>query len=115
MPRTKLNVDLNGIRDHLQGEYAEIAVGTDGTAPVPTDTTLGAEVAREASTGSTGATGEVTHAMRLGTGDANGESLREAGNVDSLGALRDRITHAVVAKTSAFEVEYRIKTRVVIP
>ena len=82
-----------------------IALGTDSTTPAVGDTSLGTEVFR----------GEISRGLELGTaarfylllgtGDANGNTLREAGLTDSTvasqGNLLAHVTFADYAKTSA--------------
>lgn len=109
MGKTKTNTGKNSIRDFLAGEITDIAVGTDGTDPTVSDTSLGNQILEKGASAATGGDGEVTHTIRLGTTEGNGSDLREVGTKDSAGDLEDRITFAAVTKTSDFEVEFRLK------
>lgn len=78
--------------------FTHMAVGTSGTAPANGDTTLGAEVARQAFSQGVAAnvvTMSTTYAAGVGTG-----ALQEAGllNNSSGGTLLSHVTYAVVNK-----------------
>lgn len=80
---------------------SHMAVGTDSTAPVVGNTTLGAEVAgsRTALSGSTNTNNTVTYTATFGPGVGTG-ALVEAGlfNAASAGTMLARTTYAVVNK-----------------
>lgn len=113
MPKTKTSSGLDSIRDFLASEIADIAVGTDGTSPSTTDTSLGnVVITKSVSNTKDGGVGEVTHVIRVKSGEANGEALRELGTKDSSGELEDRFTFSEINKTSDFEIEFRVKQKV---
>jgi len=101
------NAGLNAIRDFIQSEVAEVAVGTGTTEPKATDESLENEVTRKSATASAGATGEVTHTIRLSTSEANDVDLSEVGTIAGDGDLTARETHSALSKDSTIEVEYR--------
>lgn len=109
MASKRTNQGRNNVRDFLQGDISEIAVGTDATEPNQADTALGAEVFRAASSNVIAGTGKVRYVMRLGTGDANGETLTEAGTFDASGDLQTRHTFGGTPKSSGQEIEFRIE------
>lgn len=80
---------------------SHMSVGTDSTAPVVGNTTLGAEVAgsRTALSGSTNTNNTVTYTATFGPGVGTG-ALVEAGlfNAASAGTMLARTTYAVVNK-----------------
>jgi len=115
MPGTITNAGLNALRDFVQSDVAELAVGTGTTDATKTDTALENEVLRESVSGSDGDTGEVLFAARLSSSEANGAELAEIGTFDGDGALQARLTHSSVAKTSDFEIEYRLTETAVNP
>lgn len=108
MASKRVNQGRNKIRDLLKTDIAEMAVGTDDTNPSQTDSSLGAEVFRDSITNEEDGTGRVAYVLRLGTGDANGETLQEAGVIDSDGDLNTRHTFADTPKQAGQEVEFRI-------
>lgn len=78
---------------------SHMAVGTDGTAPVAGNTTLGAEAARVALTSGTASGAVATFIATFGAGTGTG-ALTEAGifNAGSAGTMLCRTTFAVVNK-----------------
>jgi len=78
---------------------SHMAVGTSGTSPVAGNTTLGAEVARQALTSGSAASNVVTYVASFGAGVGTG-ALQEAGmfNAGSGGTMLCRTTFAVVNK-----------------
>lgn len=110
----KTNLGRNAIRDFLAGEISHLAVGTGTTDPKTTDTSLEAEVIEKSATAEDGGNGEVTHKIRLLTTEANGNDLTELGAKDAAGGnLEDRVVFAKVTKTNDYEVEFRLKQRVI--
>lgn len=83
-----------------------IAVGTDSTSPAAGNTTLGAEVARVATTvsGGTASTNTVTYVATFPAGTGTG-ALTEAGifNASSSGTMLSRTTYSVINKGSGDE------------
>lgn len=108
------NAGLDALRDSVSSDVAELAVGTGTTEPTKTQTSLGSEVLRESISGADGGTGEVTFVVRLSTSEAN-EDLAELGTFDGNGDLQARLTHSSIAKTSDFEIEYRLTEKAVNP
>ena len=83
-----------------------IAVGTSSTSPAAGDTTLGGELARQATTvsGGTASTNTVTYVATFAAGSGTG-ALQEAGifNAASSGTMLARTTFSVVNKGAADE------------
>ena len=79
-----------------------IAVGITNTAPVAGDTTLASEVFRNRITSRTASAQKATFQLFLGTGDANGDTLVEAGifNRSSLGDMLSRVIYTGIVKNS---------------
>lgn len=114
------NSGLNLLRDLLNdksGAGASVgqspgsgyfAIGTGSTAAASGDTTLGTEIFRDVVTSSSATAQKLTITFSLGTGQANGYALREAGilNASSGGTLFARAVHSVINKTSAITVTY---------
>lgn len=103
-----VDVGLNLMRDLLGGGAkppSHIAVGTDNTAPVAGDTILGTEVFRNLITRRVPSTAKITFQLFLATGDANGNTLVEAGLFNKAGTdagtMLSRVTYAAITKTSA--------------
>lgn len=97
---------LNLVRDLLAGGNTaptHIAVGTDATAPVAGDTALGTEVFRNVITRRIPSANQITFQLFLGAGDANGNTLVEAGifNQDTGGDMLSHVTYAAINKTAA--------------
>jgi hypothetical protein len=104
---------LNLIRDLLNGDAVAgltyFAVGTGTTPVASTDTTLAAEVFRDAVTQTIKGTAELTVKYFLPTTQANGNTLAEAGlfNAASVGTMFARVVlAATIVKTSAIEVTF---------
>jgi len=100
---------LNKLRDTIDSEVTQIAVGTGTTDPTKNDTSLQTLVLKKAVSGSTTTSQEVEHEMRLGTSEANGNDLAEAGDLDAADNLEARWTHSPISKTNSIEVIYRTK------
>jgi hypothetical protein len=104
--------DLLGIVAGVTG-LNYFAIGTDNTAVVVGDTTLGTEVFRDVFTSKTYAAGQIIIKYFLASGSANGNTLTEAGlfGDDATGAadsgtLFARVVHSGVAKTSSIAITY---------
>lgn len=113
MPGAVTNPGLNALRERIQADVAELAVGTGTSEPKKTDSALESEVIRKSVTGTDDGTGETTFVIRLTTSEANGNDLTEVGTFESDDTLQARITHAAIQKTSDFEVEYRLTEKAV--
>jgi len=108
-----VNEGLDIIRDMLGGDLNEeptdIAVGTDNTAVVATDTTMGLEVFRNQITRRLDSAQQITFQLFISTTQANGNTLVEAGlfrvknQVDRLFA---RIVYLPIVKTVSVSVTY---------
>ena len=104
--------DLLGIAVGITG-INYFAVGTDNTSPSVTDTTLGAEVFRNTFTDVVYSSAKVTFKYFLGSTEANGNTLVEAGlfgdnataSTDS-GTLFSHVTYTPIVKTSALAVTF---------
>jgi hypothetical protein len=86
------------IRDLLAGSGfapTHIAVGTNGATPTAADTTLGNEVFRNTITLRIPADKRLKFQLFLDTGDANGNTLREAG-IFNAGTTGDMLSHVLI-------------------
>lgn len=111
--KTLTNDGRNAIREFLQGELADMAVGTDGSEASTTDTALGNEVLRKAFKSVTDeGDGSAQFDMRVLSNEANGSSLRELGLFTGGGSMYSRIVYAEIPKTNDFEVEYEVTATV---
>ena len=82
---------LNDIRDDVQDRLnttlTHAAVGTDNTAPAPSDTALGAEVERNArSDVDTSTDNIIVTSLTIATTEANGSTIVETGWFDAAAA-----------------------------
>ena len=89
------------------------AIGTGSTAVALTDTVLDNEVFRDTYTKVTVTSNNINVQYYLASGDANGNSLVEAGlfgddatGVADSGTLFARVTHSVINKTASVAVTY---------
>lgn len=84
-------------------EFTHGAVGTDSTAPLASDTTLGTETFRDAvdEVDTSQATSGIA-SLRVMTSEANGDALVEVGFLDAVAAgnLWTRNTFTVINKTA---------------
>lgn len=114
MPTKALTNDgRSGIRDFLQSELDDMAVGTDDSEVSRTDTTLGNEVIRKAfADESDSDIGTARFDMRLLTTDANGVDLQELGLFNGAGEMWARIVYADIRKTNDFEIEFEVSAEV---
>lgn len=95
----------NHIADQLasapgQGAMSHMAIGTGSTAAAFGDTTLGAEVDRNALTSRTTSGNVVTYVGTWAAGDGTNSALREAGifNAASNGTMLARVVYANIDK-----------------
>ena len=100
---------LNLVRDLMGGNNTaptHIAVGTDNTAPAAGDTALVAEVFRNVITRRVPSAQKIVFQLFIGTGEANGNALVEAGifNRSTAGDMLSRVIFAVINKTGAITV-----------
>lgn len=103
------NKGRNAIRDFLAAEVTELAVGTDGTDASKTETTLGNEViSKTVETAEDTGIGEERFTIRLSSAEANGYDLAELGAKNDGGTVLSRLVFAEIAKSSDFEVEFRL-------
>jgi len=102
----------NKLRDDIDSEVTQVAVGTGMTDPTKNDTSLEIQVAKKAVGSSVTGAGEVTHITTLLASEANGNDLTEAGDLDVSDNLEARYVHAAISKTSDITVEYRLKKTV---
>jgi hypothetical protein len=91
---------------------SHIALGTNDTAPAAGDTTLGTEVFRKIITRrripSAPNNYKIYFQLYLTTGEANGNTLVEAGilNRSALGTMLSHVIHDPIVKTSSISVMY---------
>lgn len=110
--RSNMAVDagLDLLRDLLFGDSPEVithfAVGTDATATSASDTALGAEVFRDVIATKIKGSQEIAIQSVLGSTQANGNTLEEAGlfNDASAGTMYARVTISPVSKTALISV-----------
>lgn len=113
-----VDAGLNLMRDLLGGtgsRPSHLGVGTGSTAPAAADSSIETEVFRELITRRIDSPQSIRYQLYLGTGDANGFTLAEAGLLQT-GAqnasagdpalLVARVTYTSFAKTSSIEVTY---------
>lgn len=104
-----IDAGLNLVRDLIAGgntPVSDIAVGTNSTAPLATDTTLITEVFRSNIARRIPTDKKITIQNFIPTGSANGNTLREAGifNAPNAGDMLSRVTFSDIVKTSAISV-----------
>lgn len=104
---------LNLIRDLLDGDavagLTHLAVGTGTNAVLASDTTLQAEVFRDAVTSRTSGSQQLVVNYYLGSPSANGNTLGEAGlfNASSAGTMFARVKLAsTITKTASIAVTF---------
>lgn len=87
---------------------SHLAVGTGTAEPNANDTVLGVERHRSAVTKKTTDSGKLTIQHYLGSSEANGYDLTEAGllNAASGGTLFARVKHTAISKTASLTVTY---------
>lgn len=104
-----LNSAIADTITEFESLFSHMAVGTDGTVALVTDTALGGETIREVLFKESTTATEIRVDIRLDTADNNGNTQREVGvfNQASGGTMyvRDRTT--VFAKTNAKEAYYQ--------
>lgn len=105
-PNKIVTTGLDLVRDLLINTSAapsHIAVGTDNTAPAAGDTALATEVFRNLITRRTASAQKATFQLFLDAGDANGNTLVEAGifNRSAVGDMLSRVIYAAIVKTAA--------------
>lgn len=106
---TVVNNGKDTIRDAILTTVDKIAAGTDGSGTTSNMTSLIDEVIRKTSSNLEGQDlGESLHRIRLTVSEANGETLREVGTLDSSGDLISRNAHAPIDKNNTFELVYEI-------
>lgn len=107
-----VNAGMDLIRDLLNGDAVDplthFAVGTDDTAASSGDTTLGTEVFRDTFTQTTEDPKQLEIRYYLGSGDANGNTLKEVGlfNAASGGTMYARAVHTGIVKDTSVAITY---------
>ena len=102
----------NQVRDFLNNlsptGITHLAVGTDATGAVLSDSALGTEVYRNALTKRTPSDASVMLSYYLASTQANGNTLAETGlfNDPTAGAMFARATYTPIIKTSSIAVMY---------
>lgn len=109
-----VNNARNDLRDRMESEVNEAAVGTDGTSASETDTSIGNEVVSKSEGDdeldiSNDGDGGSLYEFTVTLSEANGETLREVVLRSGTG-LWVRMTHAGVEKENDFELDYEIST-----
>ena len=105
VPNLVVTVGKNFIASRMVGTSSPVmshmAVGTDTTAPVSTNTTLGKEIARVALSSATATANTIAYSATFPVGTGTG-SIAEAGifNAASSGTLLCRTTFAAVNKAA---------------
>ena len=104
-----VDTGLNLVRDIIAAGNTpptHVAVGTNNTAPLATDTTLNTEVFRKRINRRTPTDKNIEFQLFITTGEANGNTLKEAGifNAASVGEMLSRVTFADIVKTAAISV-----------
>lgn len=95
----------------LAANVGNANVGTDNTTPTSSDSALGAQVFEDSIDDTdTTQSDRVTFSLQIGSGEANGNTLAEAGLEDITGALWLRELLNSIAKTSDIQlfIDYRI-------
>lgn len=102
----------NLIRDLLNNSTSSglthFAIGTSTTAVTSTQTTLGTQVFIDTITQTIADTAKLTVKYFLGTANANGSTLSEAGifNSSAAGTMYSRVTHTGIVKDASTTVTY---------
>lgn len=101
----------NLIRDLLNNSttgLTHFAIGTGTTAVTSTQTTLETEILIDTITQTAADTAKLTVRYFLGTADANGSTVSEAGifNSSSAGTMYARVTHTGIEKSASITVTY---------
>ena len=106
VPNLVVTVGKNFIASRMVGTSSPVmnhmAIGTNATAPVSANTTLGTEVARVALSSATATANTVSYSATFPAGTGTG-AITEAGifNAASSGTLLCRTTFAVVSKSDS--------------
>jgi len=85
-------------------EITQIAFGTSGTSPSPTDADLTDKFIKAIDSVAYPQTGAVEFSWTLGFSEANGKSIREFGLFNTANELFSRKTRDVIEKTSDIEI-----------
>jgi hypothetical protein len=104
---TVVDDGLNAVRDLLGGwtfEPDEMAIGDSDTAVQTTDSALGNEVFRGTIDRRIQGDKKVTYQWLLGTGDANGETIKESGLFEQGTMLARALVSPTVSKTALISV-----------
>lgn len=109
-----VNDARNDLRDRMESEVSEAAVGTDGESASESDTSIGDEIESYAEDDddleiSNDGDGGSLYEFTVSLSEANDETLREV-VLRSSTDLWVRITHAGVEKENDFELDYEIST-----
>lgn len=106
------NTGRNALRDALQADLDDMAIGTDGSEPSTTDTALGAKILEKAFDGEADdGPGALFTSMRVLSSEANGSTIRELG-LKSGTDLYARVVFAGIDKTQDFEIDFEVTATV---
>jgi hypothetical protein len=96
------NFVASAIINSSTSPFTYMAIGTSGTAAANGDTTLGAEIARQAFTSATVSTNVVTLSTTYAAGTGTG-TLQEAGifNASSSGTMLSHVVFSSISKAAA--------------
>jgi hypothetical protein len=96
------NFVANALISSSTSPFTYMAIGTSGTAAANSDTTLGAEIARQAFTSSSVSTNVVTLSTTYAAGTGTG-TLQEAGifNASSSGTMLSHVVFSSISKAAA--------------
>jgi len=110
----------NEIRDWMVGSASTapltLAIGTDTTSAIDTDTALGAEVIRKSFSATSTSPFNVVFEALLSTVEATGSTTSEVGLFNSTtgtaGEMFVRNTFAPISKTSSIEIQFEQRVEI---
>ena len=114
---TLLTQIRSDVKDALEVLFTHGALGTDNTTPTAADTTLGAEVFRDAIDDfDKSAANKVVASLQVATTEANGNTIREAGWFDdpSAGDMWTRNTLNEITKTSDIQIYLDVEIEITV-
>lgn len=102
------NLIRNLLDNSTESGLTHFAIGTSTDAVTSTQTTLTTQVFIDTITQTARDTAKLTVRYFLGTADANGSTLAEAGifNSSSAGTMYSRVTHTGIVKSASITITY---------